>query len=378
MSLSESPPQVEALPLATSRRTRSMREDLYSLYALAACLVAAATSWYLLKELGPLLRPLVLAALLAYLVVPIHQRLRRHISATKSAAVIVGGTLVLIWGLAVMVYSNLVELNADMPRLVDRGREVVAAGQAYGRDHLPRGLWESSGEASEVESQGWNSIRSVMRSLVSNGAVLLTEAFVVGVYLIFLLLELHRFPRRIRAGFDTERAEAILETIARINAATVQYLRAKTLASLAAGVPTAVVLWGFGVRYPVMWGVLVFFGNFIPYVGSLVAVALPLLLAFLDLQPIWKPCVVTTLLILIQVVTGNVVEPILAGKAVDLSPLVTMICLAFWGLCWGLTGMLIAVPLTAMLKIVWENMDYTRPLAVLMASGDPVPPQVRS
>ena len=83
---------------------------------------------------------------------------------------------------------------------------------------------------------------------------------------------------------------------------------------------------------------------------------------------------VTALLVLIQVVIGYVVEPILAGKAVDLSPLVTMVCLAFWGLCWGLTGMLIAVPLTAMLKIIWENMAYTRPLAVLMASGDQVPP----
>ena len=74
--------------------------------------------------------------------------------------------------------------------------------------------------------------------------------------------------------------------------------------------------------------------------------------------------------ILIQVVTNNFVEPTLTGKAVDLSPLVTLVSLAFWGLCWGLTGMLLAVPLTAMLKIVWENMAYTRPLAALMAEGD--------
>ena len=69
-------------------------------------------------------------------------------------------------------------------------------------------------------------------------------------------------------------------------------------------------------------------------------------------------------------VTGYVVEPILMGKAVDLSPLATLLCLAFWGLCWGLTGMLLAVPLTAMLKIICENMPYTRPLAALMAEGD--------
>ena len=242
--------------------------------------------------------------------------------------------------------------------------------RAYGRAHLPRGLLDAGPDVVEAESQGWDSVRASMRILVTNGAGMLAEAFVVGVYLIFLLLDLRRFPRRIRAGFEPERAEAILGVIARINAATTRYLRAKAVASLATGIPTAIVLWAFGVRYPVMWGVLIFFGNFIPYVGSLVALAFPMLLAFLDLEPVWRPCAVTLLLILIQVVTNNVVEPILTGKAVDLSPLVTLLCLAFWSLCWGLTGMLLAVPLTAMLKIIWENMAYTRPLAALMAEGD--------
>lgn len=84
------------------------------------------------------------------------------------------------------------------------------------------------------------------------------------------------------------------------------------------------------------------------------------------------------ILLAIQAPTGSILEPILMGRAVDLSPLVTMLCLAFWGLCWGLTGLLLAVPLTAMLKIIWENMDYTRPLAALMAEGDGGPAGGRS
>ena len=67
--------------------------------------------------------------------------------------------------------------------------------------------------------------------------------------------------------------------------------------------------------------------------------------------------------------TNNFVEPTLTSKAVDLSPIVTLVSVAFWGLCWGVTGMLLAVPLTAMLKIVFEHMAFTRPLAVLMAEG---------
>ena len=99
----------------------------------------------------------------------------------------------------------------------------------------------------------------------------------------------------------------------------------------------------------------------------MVAFALPVLLAFLDLEPLWRPFTIVLLLGLIQGVTNNLIEPPLTGKAVDLGALVVMISLAFWGLCWGVTGMLLAVPLTAMLKIVLENIALTRPLARLIS-----------
>jgi AI-2 transport protein TqsA len=367
MALPEIPTQADPPAEKTSERTAPRREETLALHALAAGLVAAATSWYLLKELGPLLRPLVLAGFLAYLVVPIHHWLRRHTSATVSGFVIVGGTLVLLWWLTMIIYIGIIELNAELPRLIDRARGIMAEARAFGRTHLPPGLVKESTELTAVESQGWDTVRATMRILAAGGAAFLTEALVVGVYLVFLMLDLRRFPNRIRAGFGAERAGPILDVVARINGATVRYLRAKTVASLATGIPSAIVLWAFGVEHPAMWGVLIFFGNFVPYVGSLVALTPPILLAFLDLHPAWKPCAVTLLLIAIQAVTGSVVETLLASKAVDLSPVVTVFCLAFWSLCWGLTGLILAVPLTAMLKIIWENVAYTRPLAALMA-----------
>jgi hypothetical protein len=125
MSPAEIPSQTNLLLHATPERWGRPRAELRSLYAVAACLVVAATSWFLLKELGPLLRPIILAVLLAYLIVPVDQWLRRRIPGIASAAVIVGATLILFWGLAMLVYGNLVELNADMPRLLDRARRIV-------------------------------------------------------------------------------------------------------------------------------------------------------------------------------------------------------------------------------------------------------------
>jgi len=117
-----------------------------------------------------------------------------------------------------------------------------------------------------------------------------------------------------------------------------------------------------------MWGILTFVGNFIPYVGSLVALVLPVLLAFLELEPPWRPVAVLGLLILVQVVTNNFVEPRLTGHAVGLSPLIVLVALAFWSLCWGLVGMVLAVPLTVMLKIVFENIGLTLPPARTMVA----------
>ena len=184
---------------------------------------------------------------------------------------------------------------------------------------------------------------------------------VAALYLIFLLIEARQFPRRVRAGFAPERASRRRDRgIDQPPIAAPRIARRRSLTSWAT--PSVVILWAFGVPFPDMWGVLAFVGNFIPYVGSLVALVLPVLLAFLELEPISRPLAVLGLLVLVQAVTNNIVEPRLTAQAVDLSPLVVLVALAFWGLCWGVVGMVLAVPLTVMLKIVWENIALTRPL----------------
>jgi AI-2 transport protein TqsA len=222
-------------------------------------------------------------------------------------------------------------------------------------------------DADRVEADTAARLKVIAAGLVNAAAGFLAEALIVGFYLIFLLLETRRFPGRVRAGFAPGQADRVLEVVGSINRAIASYLRVKVLASLVTALPVVAILWAFGVSFPVMWGVLTFVGNFMPYIGSLVALVLPVLLALLELEPAWRPPAVLVLLVLVQVVTNNFVEPRLTAHAVDLSPLVVLVALAFWGLCWGVVGMVLAVPLTVMLKIVWENVALTRPLARLMA-----------
>jgi AI-2 transport protein TqsA len=355
--------------VVVSGRAARLRRDLVPLYALAAAVLCAAGGWYLLKELAPLLRPLILAVFLAYTILPAHRALRRKVHAKFAGPLLALLVAAVILGLAVIIYGNLVDLKAELPRLIERARGLIERLRTWGRGHLPAWALDPVPDTARAEAETAARLKALASSLVNAAAGFLAEALVVVFYLIFLLLEARRFPARVRAGFPPEQADRVLGIIGSINVAMASYLRAKVLSSLVTALPVVAILWAFGVSFPGTWGVLAFVGNFVPYVGSLVALVLPVLLALLELEPPWQALAVLALLLLVQFVTNNFIEPRLTAHAVDLSPLVVLVALAFWGLCWGMVGMVLAVPLTVMLKIVWENLALTRPLARLMAEG---------
>ncbi|MCY4159236.1 MAG: AI-2E family transporter, partial [Bacteroidetes bacterium] len=147
-----------------------------------------------------------------------------------------------------------------------------------------------------------------------------------------------------------------------------QYLVAKTLVSLGTGLLIFFVLWILRVDYPVFWGFLAFLLNYIPNIGSFIAVLLPFGFALLQFDTLTIPIIAALLMWLIQMIMGNVVDPRLMAFSLNLSPLLVIVSLIFWGWLWGVAGMILAVPLTATLKIFFENIDSLRPIAVLMGS----------
>jgi AI-2 transport protein TqsA len=327
-----------------------------------------ALALYLIQQLASLLRPLLMAVFLCYVILPIHTYLKRYLPATVSFLLITVGSLALLFVVAVMIQSSLVELGEDLPQLLKRAQEIGQSVRDYLTAHLPW-LRSLSEDAARVETQGVHHTREVAKQLLDQAAHVFLEAIEVGFYLLFLLLDASHWPRRLRDGFSPERAEDILAVARRINDAMSSYLRLKVRACLLLTAPAMLLLWLFGVKYVMLWGLLTFAGNFIPYLGSLVACTLPVILAFLQLEPGWQPVVLAILLATLHMLMHYIIEPVLTGKVIDLSPVVILLALAFWGLCWGLSGMFLAVPLTVMLKIVLETVQSTRAAARLMAES---------
>jgi AI-2 transport protein TqsA len=357
----------EGLAVSQSAPLRSPLRDRATITLVATFLVIAATAWYLLKELAPVLRPLLLAVFLAYIILPVQaglaRRTSRPIGFVLLGLVVVGACALL----ATLTARSAADLAAELPRYTERVRAIID----HFRAMAERWPWlaESTRDSGGAADFGGEKLRDLATSLAGTAADVLAQGLVVGVYLLFLLLEAANFPRRIQSGFDPERAEQVLEIIARINAAIASFLRVKVLASLVLAVPATIILWAFGVKSALFWGVITFLLNFVPYVGSAIAWTAPTVLAFLSLEPGWRPITVAALLLTDHALSAYFFEPALTGKAVDLSPLVILLALAFWGLCWGLEGMLLAVPLTVVLRIVLDNLPATRPIARLMGEG---------
>ena len=207
-------------------------------------------------------------------------------------------------------------------------------------------------------------------------------------YLVFLLLEREQLAERIRRCWTQEEGQRIFDIIENIQKQTESYLVGKALVSLTTGSLATLVLWIFGVEFFFLWGLLTFLLNFVPNIGSIIATVIPLLVALV--QP--DATAVTTvtledgtvkevaaaafslvqvgvlglLLTLIQVSIGSLLEPRLLGHRLSLSPFMVFFSFVFWGWLWGLPGMILSVPIMATIRIVMENVDALKPLAVLV------------
>jgi AI-2 transport protein TqsA len=332
---------------------------------VAYVLVAGAAGWFLLVQLAPLLRPLLVAVFLAYVLMPYHSRLRRRVGVPASIVILAGVTAGTLVGLAFAVYASVLGLSEELPRLEGRVTGLTEQADEWVEVNAP---WvvDDHGRQKKVEQRVGEQLTAVAQPVLNAVAEGVMEACVVALYLLFLLLEASRLPERVRRAYPPQRAAEILHLAGQVNAAIISYLKAKVAASLVLAVPVGLVLWGFGVRFALLWAVLTFLCNFIPYIGSVIGYTLPTAFAFLWLDAGWQAPTVALLLLGCHVSFATMIEPMILGKAVGLSPLVILGSLAFWGLLWGLPGMFLAVPLTVVAVLVMKHFDLTRPLARLL------------
>jgi predicted PurR-regulated permease PerM len=205
----------------------------------------------------------------------------------------------------------------------------------------------------------------------------LGKLMLVLIFLVFMLLGKPYFKYKVAAAFPEDRAILFTGMTTSISKQIGQYLVVKVAISGTTGVLVWLTLLLLKVEFALTWGALAFFLNFIPSIGSIIASIPPILLAIVQYYPStpeagsWMlvPILTAVVLLLIQMTMGNVIEPKIMGDSLNLSPVVILLSLVFFGWMWGMVGALLSVPIAAAIKIVCENIDALKPISILMGSG---------
>jgi len=146
-----------------------------------------------------------------------------------------------------------------------------------------------------------------------------------------------------------------------------RFIITKTILSAITGILVGIILGLCGVKFALVFGFLAFLLNFIPSLGSIIATLLPVPVILMGGLSPTVTVIAIALPAFIQFAVGNVIEPKIMGESLDLHPVTLLMALIFWGIIWGIVGMLLAAPITAIIKILFERLDVTRPIAHLLA-----------
>ncbi len=321
-----------------------------SLVVLAAVAIAAALAYT-----RAVMVPFVLALFITYLVMPLVEflRLRARMPRVLSVLIALAGTVALLTLLGMLITKSTGQLleSAD---IYQRELAALAARLFSVLDRFGLEL----GQRPLIEAIRQLPILSMLRSTIGTIVDLVSTGALVVVFVIYLLLS--RRPPELQQGVYAE-----------INAKIRKYLVAKFVISATTGAIVGSILALFGLELALVFGVMAFLLNFIPSVGSVVATLLPIPIAILQFDSPWTIAAIVLIPGVIQLTIGNGIEPVLMGEGLDLHPIAVLLALIFWGLLWGPVGMLLAAPMTAVLRIILERGETTRPIADVLAGRLP-------
>ncbi len=317
-----------------------------------------------LKAARSVLYPFILAVFASYVVEPVIVFLRRlKIPHGAVIALILVGALAVLLSVGLLVYSSGRTLAADLPRFESRLAD-LAGMLEKGSGGIPL----KQRVAALLEKVNLVGVASFVKAAAGSFVDLVNKLFLLFLFLVFILAGRGRGTAKLVKALGPARSAEVLWAIGNINLQVRRYLGIKTLMSLINGLTVWIVMALFGVEFALLFGFLAFLLNFIPNVGSLVAAVLRVAFALFQFGTPWVALWVLIITVGIDTAMGYFVEPRLLGRGLGLSPLLVFFSLLFWGWLWGIPGVIMAVPLVAVAKIVCENVPGLRPLAQLMES----------
>lgn len=329
-------------------------------------IIAAVCVVWLVRAAAIVTIPLATAFFVAIVLHPVQIFLRERLAPHRWAAValtmallavIVGGTL---WA----TIESLDEASEALPRYSDRAASLWRSAQEAARGWglpIPENVLASADVQQRLGSAAESAIRIVWT--IASGLV------IVFFLVLLMLIEAPAWGENIRRLLRGGRGRVAVETVGEIAAKVRQYLYVRTILGLMSATAAGAWLLLLDVDLVLVWVVLTFALNYIPNIGSIIAVVPPSLMALLQHGP-WYGLLTLGGLTVFEQVIGNFIDPRMQGRRLRISPVVILVALLFWSWVWGPVGALLAVPMTVTLLAAAAHVAALRPLALMLGAGE--------
>lgn len=270
--------------------------------------------------------------------------------------------LIMMIGLMANLLISNVESLAGSLNVYEENLDVIAANieSNYGID-LGEKISNFNGELDFQE---------ITRSFLDSISELFSNAFLIILYLIFILMEESTFVTKLKAIYPTtERYQSVNQVLYEIDYSLSKYISIKTLLSFITASASFIALWAIGIDFALFWAFFIFILNYIPSIGSLIATLFPALMAIVQYGGTdFTPFILVLVFVgLIQIIVGNFLEPKMMGNSLNISSLVVILSLSVWGAIWGIVGMVLSVPITVMMILMFSHFQSTKNIAIVLS-----------
>lgn len=328
---------------------------------------------YLLAVLQDIFVPVLIAVFLTFLFHPLLKLLNEKLKIPKAVSLVVIFlfSLVIFYLVGLLIALSIQSFTGKVPEYSQKiSLLVVSILEPF---NITAGEIANYLKINSESADGGQLIKEIfntgiIQNTLSSFSLMLGDIFLISLFWIFMIMGKEKFEERLKIAFQ-EKYSLIEESIKRIDNQMQSYIIIKSISSLITATLFTVILLIFGIDFAFFWGFLTFILNFIPNFGSIIATVFPVLISIIQYGFGITTLGVLVLLVLVQNVIGNILEPKYLGSKMDLSPVFVLFSLIFWGMIWGVVGMFLAVPIASIIKIICENVDSLKPVAILIGNN---------
>lgn len=346
-----------------------MQNDTLNLHRLSSLLIILFLGVYITIIGQSILAPIAFAALFSFLLLPISRRLERIIPYIPAAIVLsMLVALLPLLGVLVLVSVQFATVIDDIPAIGRKLRSGLEEVIAFLEQYINLDTFSLEESLTSNFSQLVEAPIQLVGQSLSSGSNILISILLTVLFTFFIMLYRTSFKNFFLMQFSRSKRDEALTIMEQVERVLKEYLFGLLAVILILGVLNSLGLWLIGIKYAAFWGFLAACLAIIPYIGTTLGGTFPFVYALATTGTLWQPAAVVLLYMSIQTLEGNFITPKVVGSSISINPFAAIIFLFTGGMIWGISGLILALPFVAVLKVVMEHIAPLQPVSELLSS----------